>query len=63
MHGSNMLAQISGRTTGPAYSGQTSASELPKPRTRGEVVGYAILGVLLLVVIFAFVIKFSRRDG
>lgn len=57
------LAQLSGRSTAPAYSGQTAGNALPKPRTRGEVIGYAVLGVVLLVVIFAFVIKFSRRDG
>ena len=58
-----MLAQLSGRTTGPAYSGQTTGNAISKSKTRGEVVGYAVLGVVLLVVIFAFVIKLSRPDG
>ena len=63
MNSQAVLAQLSGRTTGSAYSSQTSGNARPKPRTRGEVVGYAVLGVVLLVVIFAFVIRLSRRDG
>jgi len=62
MHGQSTLAQLSGRTTGPAYSGQSTGGVLPKPRTPGQVVGYAVLGVILLLVIFAVVIKISRRD-
>ncbi len=56
------LAQLGGRTTGPAYSAQSSGGVVPKPATRGQAVGYAVVGVVLLVVVFGVVIKFMRRD-
>ncbi len=56
------LAQISGRTTAPAYSGQTTGSALPKPHSLAQTIGLAILGLILLAAILALAIKLTRSD-
>ena len=56
------LAQLPSRTTGPAYSGQSTGSALPKPHSLAQVIGFAVLGLILLAAILALAIKLTRRD-
>lgn len=54
------LAQLGGRTTLPSYTSQEMGKVLPKPKTFGGAVAYAVLGLILLAIIFGLVIKFFR---
>jgi hypothetical protein len=60
----NTLAQLGGRTTAPGYSSQSAGGVLPRPKTTGQAVGYAVIGVVLIAVIVALAIKLMgmRRD-
>jgi hypothetical protein len=58
------LAQLSGRSTAPVSSSQTTSGLIPKPKGPVQTIGYALVGVVLLVAIFVVVIKITRRsDG
>lgn len=55
------LAQVS-RSLPGVDSAQRSTSPIPYPKNKEQVVGYAVGGVLLLVLIFGVVIWLKRRD-
>lgn len=53
------LAQITGRSL-PGTTGQ--GTQLPGSNTKQGAVGYALLGALLLVIIFIFVVRHHHRS-
>ncbi len=59
------LAQLGTRTTAPAYTSQGLGGVLPKPKTMGQAVGYAVIGLILIALVLALAIKLvgMRRDG